>query len=129
MSGKFTAPALQGGGALGAFELSIVKALYEQEGFAPDVVTGVPIGAISASVLVGAKAGPVEELAKLCDRLRIPGLPFTQKKLQFMMAMPCNQAMNILNLKPTTLLEAGWIKYQGQVSSSVGWISTYESNQ
>lgn len=46
---------LQGGGPLGAYAYSVIKALYEQPDFSLDVVMGVSIGAINTAVLVGAK--------------------------------------------------------------------------
>ena len=51
-----TALALQGGGALGAYEYGAIKALYEARGpgFQPDVITGISIGAINAAILAGA---------------------------------------------------------------------------
>ena len=42
---------LQGGGALGAYELGAARALYENDDFAPDVIGGVSIGAITAVLL------------------------------------------------------------------------------
>ncbi len=61
-----TAIVLQGGGALGAYELGVLKALYEQRpGFKPSVVTGVSIGAITAAVLAGAKGDPIQTLDRL----------------------------------------------------------------
>ena len=50
-----TAVVLQGGGALGAYEYGVLKALYEQRpGFSPAAVAGISIGAITAAVLGGA---------------------------------------------------------------------------
>lgn len=43
---------LQGGGALGAFECGVVKAL-EERGIYPDIVAGVSIGAFNAAVIAG----------------------------------------------------------------------------
>ena len=43
---------LQGGGALGAYQAGVYEALSEQ-GFAPDWVTGVSIGAINAALVAG----------------------------------------------------------------------------
>jgi NTE family protein len=64
-SGYQTAIVLQGGGALGAYEYGVLKALYEtRPGFKPAVVTGVSIGAITAAVLVGA-ADPIAALGEL----------------------------------------------------------------
>lgn len=58
-----TAIVLQGGGALGAYEYGVLKALYEtRPHFSPAVVTGISIGAINAAVLVGAKEDPIAAL-------------------------------------------------------------------
>lgn len=97
MKKKYTALVLQGGGALGAYEYGVVKALYEQEGFAPDIIAGVSIGAISAAVLAGAKDGPVRGLGQLWDRLTVPDLPFVPDQLQLMMSLPNNSGMYKLN--------------------------------
>ncbi|MGH8468512.1 MAG: FAD-dependent oxidoreductase [Gammaproteobacteria bacterium] len=43
---------LQGGGALGAFECGVVRAL-EQRGIHPDLVAGISIGAFNAAVIAG----------------------------------------------------------------------------
>jgi NTE family protein len=45
---------LQGGGALGAFELGVIEWLLDT-GIRPDVVSGVSIGAINATVLCGSR--------------------------------------------------------------------------
>ncbi len=63
MNNYRTAIVFQGGGALGAYEYGVIKALYEERrGFKPAAVTGVSIGAINAALLVGAKANPLETL-------------------------------------------------------------------
>lgn len=69
-----TAIVLQGGGALGAYEFGVLKALFEQRpDFAPIAVTGVSIGALTAAVLAGAKGDPIEALAELwLERLVVP---------------------------------------------------------
>ena len=55
---------LQGGGALGAYELGAARAFYEDGTFAPDVIAGVSIGAITAVLLARPKRGfkPLEAL-------------------------------------------------------------------
>ncbi|MDP8931969.1 MAG: patatin-like phospholipase family protein [Actinomycetota bacterium] len=73
-----TAVVLQGGGALGAYEFGVLKALYEQRpGFKPVAVAGVSIGAITAAVLGGAKGDPISALERLWrDKLTVsPPLP------------------------------------------------------
>ncbi|HEY4265193.1 MAG TPA: patatin-like phospholipase family protein [Micropepsaceae bacterium] len=48
---------LQGGGALGAYELGVARALYSDEGPIPDLIAGVSIGAITAALLARPKNG------------------------------------------------------------------------
>jgi len=62
-----TGIALQGGGALGAYEFGALKALYayKGEGFTPRVVAGISIGAINAAVLIGAKKDPIGTLEEI----------------------------------------------------------------
>jgi NTE family protein len=64
---------LQGGGAFGAYECGAVKALYEDPTFAPDIVTGVSIGAITAALLVGARGDPIETLEEMWRNFSLPG--------------------------------------------------------
>lgn len=66
---------LQGGGALGAFELGVIEWLLDNR-IAPDVVSGVSIGAINATVLAGSRqADPRDELRALWAELTTPALP------------------------------------------------------
>jgi NTE family protein len=71
-----TAIVLQGGGALGAYELGVLQALYEtRPGFRPAVVAGTSIGAITAAVLGGARGEPIATLKRLWrEKLALPGL-------------------------------------------------------
>ena len=75
-----TAIVFQGGGALGAYECGVVKALYEERrGFKPSIVTGISIGAINAAILVGAKDNPLEVLENAwCKRLTVSLCPALQ---------------------------------------------------
>jgi NTE family protein len=85
-----TAIILQGGGALGAYEFGVLKALYEtRPGFKPSIVTGISIGAITAAVLAGAKGDPIRALDRLWrEKLTVlPTLPFfTSEYQQFVAA-------------------------------------------
>src|SRR3954452_6703948 len=61
-----TAVVLQGGGALGAYEFGVLKALFEERpGFKPVAVAGISIGAITAAVVGGAKDDPISALDRL----------------------------------------------------------------
>lgn len=65
---------LQGGGALGAYQAGVFEALSEN-GFAPDWVTGVSIGAINAALIAGnPPARRVERLREFWERVS-SGLP------------------------------------------------------
>jgi NTE family protein len=65
---------LQGGGALGAYQAGVYEGMHEQ-GFAPDWVAGVSIGAINGALIVGnASDKRVERLREFWDRVS-SGLP------------------------------------------------------
>ena len=55
---------LQGGGALGAYQVGVYQAL-DEAGIAPQWVIGTSIGAINAALIAGSKPG--ERVEKLCD--------------------------------------------------------------
>ena len=55
---------LQGGGALGAYQVGVYEALHEA-GVTPDWVIGTSIGAINASLIAGSRPG--ERIEKMCD--------------------------------------------------------------
>lgn len=61
-SPKRTVLVLQGGGALGAYQVGVYQALHEA-GMEPDWVIGTSIGAINAALIVGNR--PADRLAKL----------------------------------------------------------------
>ena len=69
----YTAVVLQGGGALGAYECGVLKALFEQRpGFRPVAVAGISIGAITAAVVGGARGDPILALERLWrDKLTV----------------------------------------------------------
>ncbi|MEZ5593197.1 MAG: patatin-like phospholipase family protein [Gammaproteobacteria bacterium] len=106
MKRKLTALALQGGGALGAYEYGVLKAFYEQGNFQPDVVTGVSIGAFAAAVLVGAKDDPMSALGQMWERLTLPVTPFLPAAVQANLAVFGNDAM--YRIKPD-YLAAPWL--------------------
>jgi NTE family protein len=72
-----TALVLQGGGALGAFELGAARALFEQK-ITPDVIAGVSIGAITAVLLARPvqRLGPLGALEAFWKKVTVPGCLF-----------------------------------------------------
>lgn len=96
---KYTALVLQGGGAMGAYEYGVVKALYEQEGFSPDIISGISIGAVNAGLITGAKNGPIEGLAEFWDTMTMEKIPFVPQQMQIMMSQLANPAFYNMNPK------------------------------
>ena len=76
---------LQGGGALGAYELGAARALYRNANFAPDVIAGVSIGAITAVLLARPAQGlkPLEALEAFWKEVTVSGLFFPPPLRQF----------------------------------------------
>ncbi|MGO8915712.1 MAG: patatin-like phospholipase family protein [Stellaceae bacterium] len=70
-----TALVLQGGGALGAYELGAARRLYEDDAFAPDVIAGVSIGAITAVLLARPARGlkPLQALEAFWRDITVSG--------------------------------------------------------
>lgn len=61
---------LQGGGALGAFECGVVKALEEEQIF-PDIVAGVSIGALNGAIIAGNPKHATEALESFWNDLSV----------------------------------------------------------
>ena len=76
MSHACSALVLQGGGALGAYELGAARRLYEDDDFAPDVIAGVSIGAITSVLLARPARGlkPLEALEAFWQKVTVSGL-------------------------------------------------------
>jgi NTE family protein len=79
--------ALQGGGALGAYEYGAVTRLVEA-GYRPQVVTGVSIGAINAAAVAGARDGDVAgTLRRLWRAITLEPNPFLPRDHQALLSM------------------------------------------
>ena len=111
-----TAIVLQGGGALGADEFGVLKAIYDQRpGFEPAAVAGISIGAVTAAFLGGAPGEPIAALETLWrDKLtvlpRVPGfpampMPFMPRDVERSLATFGNPGMYQLN---PAMLIAPW---------------------
>lgn len=78
---------LQGGGALGAYELGVIHRLLEVEDLSFDVVAGVSIGAINASLLVGSRDDPGVALEAVWDEFTLVAPSFLPNGLEPFVAM------------------------------------------
>jgi NTE family protein len=61
---------LQGGGALGAFECGVVKALEEERIF-PDIVAGISIGALNGAIIAGNPRHATEALESFWSEIAV----------------------------------------------------------
>ena len=105
-----TAVVLQGGGALGAYEYGVLRALYEQRpGFKPVAVAGISIGAITAAVLGGARDDPILALDRLWrEKLTVSlplSFPWLPRQIDRSLAVLGNPGMYRLH---DALLTAPW---------------------
>lgn len=95
---KEIALVLQGGGALGAYQLGAIKYFYKTySNFQPGVITGVSIGAVNGAVLLGGKLGPTKSLEKLWDTVKIPTNPFLPQSWQAKASKMGNMNMYCIN--------------------------------
>ncbi|KZL03655.1 MULTISPECIES: patatin-like phospholipase family protein [unclassified Pseudovibrio] len=82
---------MQGGGALGAYEVGALTRIY-QAGFEPEIIAGTSIGALNAAVIAAPKLGdPIETLHALWEHLsHAPGFIWhsSQKLLRASMGHP-----------------------------------------
>ncbi len=70
---------LQGGGALGAFECGVVKAM-EEKGIFPDIVAGVSIGAFNAAIIAGNSKNPTSALEAFWNEIELNTPDFPNEK-------------------------------------------------
>jgi len=104
---------LQGGGALGAFELGVVECLLDN-GIRPDIVSGVSIGAINATVLCGCRhSDPKSALRELWADLTTFSFP-----LQW--AANMNQKMSMFG-------NPGMYRPRTDYFNITGWTSFYDT--
>lgn len=72
---KRIALACQGGGSLGAYHIGAVKSMVEN-GYAPDLVSGISIGAFTAAIVAGNEPDKVvQKLEEFWDTISWPDLP------------------------------------------------------
>jgi NTE family protein len=90
---------LQGGGALGAYELGVLRHMNEQHMLPLRLVAGVSIGAVNAAVLVGSRsADPLTALETLWKKLTVPTLPFAPQVVEQNLALFGNPHMSKMRL-------------------------------
>ncbi|MBB4022752.1 MULTISPECIES: FAD-dependent oxidoreductase [Actibacterium] len=117
-----TALILQGGGALGAFECGVVKALEEQQIF-PDIVAGVSIGAFNGAIIASHPHGATEALEAFWEELAVAAPP-----LPAAWASQTAVAMRILALGVPNFFRPRWMpSFQNMLDLPVNWKSFYDT--
>lgn len=118
-----TALILQGGGALGAFECGVVRAL-EEEGIHPDIVAGVSIGALNGAVIAGNPRHAAEALKSFWNDLSVstPQLPFADLRRAAVSAQ-------ILTMGVPNFFTPRWaIPPRGPQDWPANWTSLYDTS-
>jgi NTE family protein len=118
-----TALILQGGGALGAFECGVVKALEEQQIF-PDIVAGVSIGAFNGAIIASNPRHASEALEAFWEELVVitPDLRPLWNKDDVI-------AMQVLAYGVPKFFRPQWMPFPGNVAQSpLLWTSYYDTS-
>lgn len=117
-----TALILQGGGALGAFECGVVKALEEAQ-IHPDIVAGVSIGAFNGAIIASHPRHATEALEAFWTDLSVAVAP-----LPFGCGERAAAAMQILMFGVPGFFTPRWIPAIGAVPElPANWISYYDT--
>ena len=116
-----TALILQGGGALGAFECGVVKALEEAQIF-PDIVAGVSIGAYNGAIIASNPRHATQALEAFWDDLSVAIAP---------LPLPCGEhaamALQILTFGVPGFFTPRWIPSAGTMPDlPANWTSYYD---
>ena len=114
---------LQGGGALGAFECGVVKALEEARIF-PDIVAGVSIGAVNGAIIAANPRDATRALEAFWGDLQVttPGLPLAEMRHAAATA-------KILAFGVPQFFKPRWIPpFDGLADAPWNWTSFYDAS-
>ncbi len=118
-----TALILQGGGALGAFECGVVKALEEARIF-PDIVAGVSIGAFNGAIIASHPQHAAEALAAFWSDVSVAVMPL----LPFGCGERAAAAMQILAFGVPGFFAPRWLPSVGTLPElPASWTSYYDT--
>lgn len=117
-----TALILQGGGALGAFECGVVKALEEARIF-PDIVAGVSIGALNGAIIAGHPGQAARALEAFWAELAVATPPIAFPDLRHAIA-----AAKILSHGVPNFFTPRWaLLPRGPQDWPANWTSFYDT--
>lgn len=114
---------LQGGGALGAFECGVVKALEEQRIF-PEIVAGISIGALNGAIIASHPGNATAALEAFWQDLQVaspPALPLSVRRTM--------TAMQTLQFGVPNFFKPRWIPSLGELwTPPWAWTSFYDTS-
>lgn len=116
-----TALILQGGGALGAFECGVVKALEEEQLF-PDIVAGVSIGAFNGAVIASNPRQATQALEAFWNELAVLTSALSPAIFRQTVA-----AAQILTCGVPNFFRARWLAPFTPLEWPVAWTSYYDT--
>ena len=117
-----TALVLQGGGALGAFECGVVRAL-EEEGIFPDIVAGVSIGAFNGAIVASNPRHATSALEAFWADLAV-----TTADLPFACGERAAAALQILTFGVPHFFRPRWMQpFRSLTDSPTNWTSYYDT--
>lgn len=117
-----TALVLQGGGALGAFECGVVKALEEEEIF-PDIVAGVSIGAFNGAIIASNPRHATPALEAFWAELAVATV-----ELPFACGERAAAALQVLTFGVPRFFRPRWMQpFSSPTEFPVNWTSYYDT--
>lgn len=117
---------LQGGGALGAFECGVVRALEEEKIF-PDIVAGVSIGAFNGAIVAANPRNAAPALEAFWDELAIATPKMALLPAPFLWGEKAAIAINILAFGVPNFFKPRWMPpYKDLNGSPLNWTSFYD---
>jgi NTE family protein len=112
---------LQGGGAMGAFECGVVKAL-EEEGVFPDIVAGISIGALNGAIVAGNPRHATQALESFWSELEIASPPLVTED-----AARAITSMQILSFGVPHFFRPRWVpSIASALTPPMNWTSYYD---
>ncbi|WOF45030.1 FAD-dependent oxidoreductase [Sphingopyxis indica] len=109
---------LQGGGALGAFECGVVKAL-EEEAIFPDIVAGISIGALNGAIIAGNPRNATQALESFWSEIAVSSPALFGEDAARAIA-----AMQIVTFGVPKFFQPRWMS--PAILTSASWTSFYD---
>lgn len=111
---------LQGGGAMGAFEAGVVRALEEKRIF-PDIVAGISIGALNGAIIAGNPHCAAQALDAFWSDISVATAPMLGEDMARAMA-----SAQILSFGVPNFFTPRWLQPLAASQLPVNWTSFYD---